>query len=129
MSHVSSHRRMCWRRGKAFIYSLVINPDVSITARIGAGKLVPEAKEGLPAARGTANTHPLYVCAQCRLPLPLAVPMPFLLFLKTFLGSREFLAHCEVFREAGAHAETLLLARGMRAPAKYKNKSSLETMS
>lgn len=73
--------------GKLSFYSLVMNPKVSICARTETGKLVLETKEGLPAAR-TVNIRPLSVCAQYRLPLPVAVPMPFLLlFLKTSLGS------------------------------------------
>ena len=74
--------------------------------------------------------HPLYVWAQCRLPLPEAVPMAFLLFLKTSLVSRELLAQLRGLQGGQSTCRNpASLARGLRAPAKYKNKPSFETMS
>lgn len=82
------------------------------------------AQEWLPAAK-TANTHPLYVCGRYRRPLPVVVPMPFLLvLLKTSLGSWEFLAPCEVLREARAHAETLLFGQSSEGPGQIQKQAN-----
>lgn len=71
---------------------------------------------------------PYYVRAQYRMSLPVVVLMPFRLhFLKISLGSWEFLAHCEVLREAKAHAETLLFGQSsegssqVQKQAKFRN--------